>query len=307
MLTGKFFSRKLKFPIFYGKRFMSHTPAIALSLSQQITRMDPLNFRRLKIGSKILASLTAVALLAPGVASARIVLTPEEVHGLISVTNSFEGKLDGVMAGEVVRFKVLSPTKFSYEYVKAGEVFTFDGQIDRAGGRPNGNPTLNFKQPNQDEVRFEWQDSRTIQFEFWKAGKRAGQQRNNPAMAKTTLTVATNPLDGSTSEVVTPQRKAAREAAQTLLSAGIYKTLFGTTITMRADGSFVEAGPRFETKGFFIKNGNNLCFDIVNGNCYTVSSPGANGVYTLTYTAQKMQSKDANSQAGKSTTFTPVK
>ena len=286
---------------------MSHTPTIALSLIQQITRMDPLNFRRLKIGSKILASLTAVALLAPGVASARIVLTPEEVHGLISVTNSFEGKLDGVMAGEVVRFKVLSPTKFSYEYVKAGEVFTFDGQIDRAGGRPNGNPTLNFKQPNQDEVRFEWQDSRTIQFEFWKAGKRAGQQRNNPAMAKTTLTVATNPLDGSTSEVVTPQRKAAREAAQTLLSAGIYKTLFGTTITMRADGSFVEAGPRFETKGFFIKNGNNLCFDIVNGNCYTVSSPGANGVYTLTYTAQKMQSKDANSQAGKSTTFTPVK
>lgn len=286
---------------------MSHTPTIAPSLSQQITRMDPLNFRRLKIGSKILASLTAVALLAPGVASARIVLTPEEVHGLISVTNSFEGKLDGVMAGEVVRFKVLSPTKFSYEYVKAGEVFTFDGQIDRAGGRPNGNPTLNFKQPNQDEVRFEWQDSRTIQFEFWKAGKRAGQQRNNPAMAKTTLTVATNPLDGSTSEVVTPQRKAAREAAQTLLSAGIYKTLFGTTITMRADGSFVEAGPRFETKGFFIKNGNNLCFDIVNGNCYTVSSPGANGVYTLTYTAQKMQSKDANSQAGKSTTFTPVK
>lgn len=286
---------------------MSHTPTIAPSLSQQITRMDPLNFRRLKIGSKILASLTAVALLAPGVASARIVLTPEEVHGLISVTNSFEGKLDGVMAGEVVRFKVLSPTKFSYEYVKAGEVFTFDGQIDRAGGRPNGNPTLNFKQPNQDEVRFEWQDSRTIQFEFWKAGKRAGQQRNNPAMAKTTLTVATNPLDGSTSEVVTPQRKAAREAAQTLLSAGIYKTLFGTTITMRADGSFVEAGPRSETKGFFIKNGNNLCFDIVNGNCYTVSSPGANGVYTLTYTAQKMQSKDANSQAGKSTTFTPVK
>ena len=286
---------------------MSHTPTIAPSLSQQITRMDPLNFRRLKIGSKILASLTAVALLAPGVASARIVLTPEEVHGLISVTNSFEGKLDGVMAGEVVRFKVLSPTKFSYEYVKAGEVFTFDGQIDRAGGRPNGNPTLNFKQPNQDEVRFEWQDSRTIQFEFWKAGKRAGQQRNNPAMAKTTLTVATNPLDGSTSEVVTPQRKAAREAAQTLLSAGIYKTLFGTTITMRADGSFVEAGPRFETKGFFIKNGNDLCFDIVNGNCYTVSSPGANGVYTLTYTAQKMQSKDANSQAGKSTTFTPVK
>lgn len=286
---------------------MSHTPTIAPSLSQQITRMDPLNFRRLKIGSKILASLTAVALLAPGVASARIVLTPEEVHGLISVTNSFEGKLDGVMAGEVVRFKVLSPTKFSYEYVKAGEVFTFDGQIDRAGGRPDGNPTLNFKQPNQDEVRFEWQDSRTIQFEFWKAGKRAGQQRNNPAMAKTTLTVATNPLDGSTSEVVTPQRKAAREAAQTLLSAGIYKTLFGTTITMRADGSFVEAGPRFETKGFFIKNGNNLCFDIVNGNCYTVSSPGANGVYTLTYTAQKMQSKDANSQAGKSTTFTPVK
>lgn len=286
---------------------MSHTPTIAPSLSQQITRMDPLNFRRLKIGSKILASLTAAALLAPGIASARIVLTPEEVHGLISVTNSFEGKLDGVMAGEVVRFKVLSPTKFSYEYVKAGEVFTFDGQIDRAGGRPNGNPTLNFKQPNQDEVRFEWQDSRTIQFEFWKAGKRAGQQRNNPAMAKTTLTVATNPLDGSTSEVVTPQRKAAREAAQTLLSAGIYKTLFGTTITMRADGSFVEAGPRFETKGFFIKNGNNLCFDIVNGNCYTVSSPGANGVYTLTYTAQKMQSKDANSQAGKSTTFTPVK
>ena len=286
---------------------MSHTPTIAPSLSQQITRMDPLNFRRLKIGSKILASLTAVALLAPGVASARIVLTPEEVHGLISVTNSFEGKLDGVMAGEVVRFKVLSSTKFSYEYVKAGEVFTFDGQIDRAGGRPDGNPTLNFKQPNQDEVRFEWQDSRTIQFEFWKAGKRAGQQRNNPAMAKTTLTVATNPLDGSTSEVVTPQRKAAREAAQTLLSAGIYKTLFGTTITMRADGSFVEAGPRFETKGFFIKNGNDLCFDIVNGNCYTVSSPGANGVYTLTYTAQKMQSKDANSQAGKSTTFTPVK
>ena len=286
---------------------MSHTPTIAPSLSQQITRMDPLNFRRLKIGSKILASLTAVALLAPGVASARIVLTPEEVHGLISVTNSFEGKLDGVMAGEVVRFKVLSPTKFSYEYVKAGEVFTFDGQIDRAGGRPNGNPTLNFKQPNQDEVRFEWQDSRTIQFEFWKAGKRAGQQRNNPAMAKTTLTVATNPLDGSTSEVVTPQRKAAREAAQTLLSAGIYKTLFGTTITMRADGSFVEAGPRFETKGFFIKNGNNLCFDIVNGNCYTVSSPGANGVYTLTYTAKMMQSKDTNSRAGKSTTFTPVK
>lgn len=286
---------------------MSHTPTIAPSLSQQITRMDPLNFRRLKIGSKILASLTVAALLAPGIASARIVLTPEEVHGLISVTNSFEGKLDGVMAGEVVRFKVLSPTKFSYEYVKAGEVFTFDGQIDRAGGRPNGNPTLNFKQPNQDEVRFEWQDSRTIQFEFWKAGKRAGQQRNNPAMAKTTLTVAANPLDGSTSEVVTPQRKAAREAAQTLLSAGIYKTLFGTTITMRADGSFVEAGPRFETKGFFIKNGNNLCFDIVNGNCYTVSSPGANGVYTLTYTAQKMQSKDANSQAGKSTTFTPVK
>lgn len=286
---------------------MSHTPTIALSLIQQITRMDPLNFRRLKIGSKILASLTAAALLAPGVASARIVLTPEEVHGLISVTNSFEGKLDGVMAGEVVRFKVLSPTKFSYEYVKAGEVFTFDGQIDRAGGRPDGNPTLNFKQPNQDEVRFEWQDSRTIQFEFWKAGKRAGQQRNNPAMAKTTLTVAANSLDGSTSEVVTPQRKAAREAAQTLLSAGIYKTLFGTTITMRADGSFVEAGPRFETKGFFIKNGNDLCFDIVNGNCYTVSSPGANGVYTLTYTAQKMQSKDANSQAGKSTTFTPVK
>ena len=286
---------------------MSHTPTIAPSLSQQITRMDPLNFRRLKIGSKILASLTAVALLAPGVASARIVLTPEEVHGLISVTNSFEGKLDGVMAGEVVRFKVLSPTKFSYEYVKAGEVFTFDGQIDRAGGRPNGNPTLNFKQPNQDEVRFEWQDSRTIQFEFWKAGKRAGQLKNNPAMAKTTLTVAANPLDGSAIEVVTPQRKAAREAAQTLLSAGIYKTLFGTTITMRADGSFVEAGPRFETKGFFIKNGNNLCFDIVNGNCYTVSSPGANGVYTLTYTAQKMQSKDANSQAGKSTTFTPVK
>ena len=149
MLTGKFFSGKLKFPIFYGKRFMSHTPAIALSLSQQITRMDPLNFRRLKIGSKILASLTVAALLAPGIASARIVLTPEEVHGLISVTNSFEGKLDGVMAGEVVRFKVLSPTKFSYEYVKAGEVFTFDGQIDRAGGRPNGNPTLNFKQPNQ--------------------------------------------------------------------------------------------------------------------------------------------------------------
>ena len=286
---------------------MSHTPTIAPSLSQQITRMDPLNFRRLKIGSKILASLTAAALLAPGVASARIVLTPEEVHGLISVTNSFEGKLDGVMAGEVVRFKVLSPTKFSYEYVKAGEVFTFDGQIDRAGGRPNGNPTLNFKQPNQDEVRFEWQDSRTIQFEFWKAGKRAGQQRNNPAMAKTTLTVAANPLDGSTSEVVTPQRKAAREAAQTLLSAGIYKTLFGTTITMRADGSFVEAGPRFETKGFFIKNGNNLCFDIVNGNCYTVSSPGANGVYTLTYTAKMMQSKDTNSRAGKSTTFTPVK
>ena len=286
---------------------MSHTPTIAPSLSQQITRMDPLNFRRLKIGSKILASLTAVALLAPGVASARIVLTPEEVHGLISVTNSFEGKLDGVMAGEVVRFKVLSPTKFSYEYVKAGEVFTFDGQIDRAGGRPNGNPTLNFKQPNQDEVRFEWQDSRTIQFEFWKAGKRAGQQRNNPAMAKTTLTVAANPLDGSTSEVVTPQRKAAREAAQTLLSAGIYKTLFGTTITMRADGSFVEAGPRFESKGFFIKNGNDLCFDIVNGNCYTVSSPGANGVYTLTYTAKMMQSKDTNSRAGKSTTFTPVK
>ena len=76
---------------------------------------------------------------------------------------------------------------------------------------------------------------------------------------------------------------------------------------MRADGSFVEAGPRSETKGFFIKNGNDLCFDIVNGNCYTVSSPGANGVYTLTYTAKMMQSKDTNSRAGKSTTFTPVK
>lgn len=246
-----------------------------------------------------------VALLASGIASAaKVVLTPDEVQAITSVSNSFEGRLDGVMAGEVVRFKINSPTSFSYEYVNAGETFTFDGELSRAGGNVKGNPTLNFKQPDQDEVRFEWLSKNTIQFEYWEPGKKAGQVRNNPAMAKATLSMAADPTEAPVE--VTPERQEAREAATTLLPAGSYTWQpFGSTLTMGADGSFRELAPGSDVTGFFIKNGEELCFDIVNGNCYDVSGPDANGSYTLTYAAKKMQSDGQNSRAGSQTTLTP--
>ncbi len=246
-----------------------------------------------------------VALLASGIASAaKVVLTPDEVQAITSVSNSFEGTLDGVMAGEVVRFKINSSTSFSYEYVNAGETFTFDGELSRAGGNVKGNPTLNFKQPDQDEVRFEWISNNTIQFEYWEPGKKAGQIRNNPAMAKAMLTIAADPTEAA--EVVTAERQEAREAATTLLPAGSYDWQpFGTTLTMGDDGSFHESGQGHDTRGFFIKSGDELCFDIVDGNCYSVSAPDGNGAYTLTLVAKKMQSSRENWQAGKQTTLTP--
>lgn len=246
-----------------------------------------------------------VALLASGIASAaKVVLTPDEVQAITSVSNSFEGTLDGVMAGEVVRFKINSPTSFSYEYVNAGETFSFDGELARAGGNVNGNPTLNFKQPDEDEVRFEWTSNNTIQFEYWEPGKKAGQTRNNPAMAKAMLTIAADPTEAA--EVVTAERQEAREAATTLLPAGSYDWQpFGTTLTMGDDGSFHESGQGHDTRGFFIKSGDELCFDIVNGNCYNVSAPDGNGAYTLSYAVKMMQSGRENWQAGKQTTLTP--
>lgn len=248
-----------------------------------------------------------VALLSSGIASAaKVVLTPDEVQAIVSISNSFEGTLDGVMAGEVVRFKVLSPTNFSYEYVNAGETFTFDGELARAGGNVNGNATLNFKQPDQDEVRFEWLPNNTIQFEYWEPGKKAGQTRNNPAQAKATLTIAATPTEAP--EVITVERQEAREAATTLLPSGSYDWHpFGTTLTMGVDGSFHETRSDVDSRGYFIKNGDELCFDIVNGNCYNVSAADENGAYTLTYAAKKMQTDEQNSYAGNQTTLTPSK
>ncbi len=258
--------------------------------------------------SSVVAGLATalVALLSPGIASAKVVLTAEEIQAITSVSNSFEGTLDGVMAGEVVRFKINSPTSFSYEYVNAGEAFNFTGELARAGGNAKGNPTLNFKQPDQDEVRFEWLSKNQIQFEYWEPGKKAGQTRNNPAMAKTTLTIAADPTEAPAE--VTPERQEAREAATTLLPADTYTWQpFGSTLTMGADGSFRELAPGSDVSGFFIKNGGELCFDIVNGNCYDVSGPDANGSYTLTYATKMMQSDRQNSQAGSQTTLTPNK
>ena len=106
--------------------------------------------------------------------------------------------------------------------------------------------------------------------------------------------------------VITPERQEAREAATTLLPSGSYAWQpFGTTITMGEDGSFVEVGPGIDHRGFFIKNGDELCFDIRNGNCYDVSSPDGNGAYTLTAVAKRMQSDSENPEAGKRTTMTP--
>lgn len=245
-----------------------------------------------------------VALLGSGNAAAKVVLTADEVHAITSVTNSFEGTLDGVMAGEVVRFKIVSPTRFYYEYVNAGENFSFEGELARAGGSINGNPTLNFQQPDQDDVRFEWLDKTRIQFEFWEPGKKAGQVRNNPAMAKAVLTIATDPVvDGEPS--VSEERKEARKEAASLLPPGKYNWKpFNTTLTMAADGGFREIGGSWDESGYFIKNGDELCFDIVDGNCYNVSA-GENGAYTLTYVAKRMQSTGENSKAGQQTTLTP--
>ena len=255
----------------------------------------------------VVAGLAAgmMALLGSGIASAaKVVLTADEVQAITSVSNSFEGALDGVMAGEVIRFRILSPTKFAYDFVNAGESYTFDGELARAGGNVNGNPTLNFTQPDQDDVRFEWIEKNTIQFEYWEPGKKAGQTRNNPAMAKATLTIAATPTEAP--EAVTPERQEARAAATTLLPAGSYHWKpFDSTLTMSADGSFRELGANWDASGFFIKNGDELCFDIVSGNCYNVSQPDANGAYTLTYVAKMMQTNDQNTQAGQQTTLTP--
>lgn len=255
---------------------------------------------------KIFASLTAMALLGSGMALAKVVLTPEEVAELTRATNSFEGTLDGVMAGEVVRFKILGPTSFAYDYVNAAETFTFEGELARAGGAADGKPTLNFTQPDGDDVRFEWLDNNTIQFEYWEPGKKAGQTKNNPAMAKATLTVVADPTEAAAAEVVTEERKEARVEATTLLAVGAYNWApFDSTLTMAADGSFSEAWSGGGASGFFIKNGDELCFDIVNGSCYNVSAPDANGVYTLTTVEKLMQSGDKNWRAGTATTLTP--
>ncbi len=257
--------------------------------------------------TKIFTSIAALALLSVGVASsAEVLLTPDEVQQITSKSNSFEGTLDGVMEGEVVRFKLLSATSFSYEFVKAGEKYEFNGKLARAGGSVDGNPTLNFKQPDQDDVRFEWLDSATIKFEFWGPGKKAGQTRNNPAEAKATLKIATDPME--TVAVVTEERKEAREEATTLLPVGNYNWQpFNSTISMGADGSFSEKWGDGGASGFFIKSGDELCFDIVSGSCYTVSGADANGAYTLTVVAKIMQSYDQNPRVGYKTTLTPIK
>lgn len=253
------------------------------------------------------ASAAALLLTVPGVSVAQIVLTPTEVDALISLTNSFEGVLDGTLSGEVVRFKILGPRNFTYQYLKSGKVYTFERAIDRAGGSPTGNPTLNFKQPDGHEVRFEWADRSTIKFEYWEPGRRAGAQRNNPAMAKTMLTIAANTA-AAPAPAVTPQRKQERQEAVSLLPVGKYTWApFNTTLTMKADGGFQETGPRVNSQGFFIKSGNELCFDIVNGNCYTVIKGAKAGEYALVSVAKLMQSKDNNRNVGKRTTLSATK
>lgn len=253
------------------------------------------------------AAVAAATLTLAVPASAQVYLSEEEVQQITSKTNSFQGELDGVMAGEVVKFTILGADKFAYEFVKAGERFEFTERLARAGGRKDGNPTINFKQPDEDEVRFEFQPDGSIQFEFWEPGRRAGQTRNNPAMAKTMMTISGNELATGDTEV-TEARKEAREAATELLAVGKYLSKrWGTVIEMNADGSFSETGQGFDLKGFFIKDGNELCFDVVDGNCYNVVGPNADGVFDLTFVAKKMQSQEQNYMVGQKDEFTPVK
>lgn len=259
---------------------------------------------RLKLTLNVAIAAAVLMLTAP--AHSQVYLTEEEVQQITSKTNSFQGELDGVMAGEVVKFTILGPDKFSYEYVKADEKYEFSERLARAGGRKDGNPTINFKQPDEDEVRFEFQPDGSIQFEFWEPGRRAGQSRNNPAMAKTMLMISGNALAEGTAEV-TQARKEAREAATGLLSVGKYLSKrWGTVIEMKSDGSFTETGPGFELTGFFIKDGNELCFDVVDGNCYNVVGPNSDGIFDLTFVAKKMQSDVENYMAGQKDEFTPV-
>ncbi|THD72585.1 hypothetical protein E7681_14245 [Thalassobius vesicularis] len=260
-----------------------------------------------KLSMMLSVVIAAAILVLAAPANAQVYLTEEEVQQITSKTNSFQGALDGVMEGEVVKFTILGPDKFAYEYVKAGERIEFTERLARAGGRKDGNPTVNFKQPDQDEVRFEFLPDGSIQFEFWEPGRRAGQTRNNPAMAKTILTISADELAPGETEI-TEARKEARAAATEILAVGKYKSKrWGTIIEMNADGSFSETGPGLNIKGFFIKDGNELCFDVVEGNCYDVVGPNADGVFELTYVVKKMQSQSQNHMAGQKDEYIPVK
>lgn len=254
------------------------------------------------------ACAASVVLGLSGTASAQIYLTDVQLNEILTEGKVYSGTLDGVKAGQTVRFMVLGPRNFAYAIEGSEDVYQFDGEIGRSGGRPNGNPALNYRQPDNYDVRFEWLGDGTVKFEFWEPGNKAGQRQNNPADAKTTLAIMTAEEPATTpAEPVTAERKEAREAATEILPVGAYAWApFDSTLKMQQGGAFSEATRTGTTDGYFIKSGSELCFDITNGYCYEVEGPNDDGVFTLIAVGKMLNSDHTNRRAGQRTTLTPA-
>lgn len=232
----------------------------------------------------MIAAIAALALSAETV-RAQIYVSEPEVKQMTSVSAAFEGKLDGVLDGEVVRFTVNGADSFTYSYMHTGEEHKFNSRLARAGGQKDGNPTLNHKESDNDEVRFEWTGTEEVTFHYWEPGKRAGQRANNPPMAKTVLKQVEESL--ANPEKV---KKVAREQVMTLIPVGRYKLSGDVSgnYEVYPDGKIkIENGKTYQ----FIKKGDrDACFDRVGGACYTVSVPDTKGIirmeggYNLTLT-----------------------
>jgi|TARA_R100000501_G_C2596240_1_gene94693 hypothetical protein len=116
----------------------------------------------------------------------KIVMTGAASLALMSAANA-ENPVNPAHVG-VVKTKYCSSDGRDYFTQNGDGTFTisnfgsFEATAGRNGGRPDGNPVINTT-INGFEVRFEWLSTERLEIEFWQEGQRAGQTRNNPAMA----------------------------------------------------------------------------------------------------------------------------